>query len=485
MVLEGPMNLLDRASNHATYRKHSTAKGGEYVGPCPVKSTCNGAGDDRFHIWPEQDDHGTWWCRICGKGGDAIQFLIEVEGKSFLEACSIVGKEAPEQQEYRTPAPKRKPEESWRPTAPASPADKWLEHAEKFVDFAHEQLLAAGDGPGTPLEYLAGRGISRAAAVKHRLGWNPGEKGNDMYRAREGWGLETVLKEGGKKRKLWLPIGLVIPFPATGMLRRIRIRIPEGRRPENFKTPYYVVPGSAMDTFTINPSARAFFIVEAELDGILIDDKAGDLTGVMAMGNNSAKPTAEAHQLLTESMHIANALDYDLQTDSNDNPGGVAWLWWKRQFAQAERWPVPVGKDPGDAFKGGVDIRAWVKAGLPPALTVPPAPPERKIIKPAPNLETNTSAETCDEVFQDICRRLEVAINSRWPETLVDGQVLVWAPANVFELYRHLKAMEKQLNENWTNGVLADMKTSCLEWGRTMLKIFEAYAKHLQGRDAA
>lgn len=35
------------------------------------------------------------------------------------------------------------------------------------------------------------------AQKEFRLGWNPGEAGKDLYRQRESWGLETVLKENG------------------------------------------------------------------------------------------------------------------------------------------------------------------------------------------------------------------------------------------------------------------------------------------------
>jgi hypothetical protein len=31
---------------------------------------------------------------------------------------------------------------------------------------------------------------------------------------------------------------------------------------------------------------------------------------------------------------------------------------------------VPQGKDPGEAFEKGVDIQAWIRAGLPPAVTM-------------------------------------------------------------------------------------------------------------------
>jgi hypothetical protein len=51
-----------------------------------------------------------------------------------------------------------------------------------------------------------------------------------------------------------------------------------------------------------------------------------------------------------------------------DQAGAQAWQWWKTTFPDCERWPVPKGKDPGEAFEAGVDIREWVVAGLPEGL---------------------------------------------------------------------------------------------------------------------
>jgi hypothetical protein len=298
-----------------------------------------------------------------------IQYLIEFERMSFPAACRQVGRDLPEQQEGRTPQSKRPSGENWKPEAPAEPVEAWCEHAAKFVTWCHEQLLEAGDGEDSPLGYLQRRGITRESAIRFRLGWNPGQKGKDQYRAREAWGLETLLKPDNKPKKLWLPIGLVIPRMIGDKVLRIRIRIPEARRTVDFSTPYYVVPGSNAETFVVESTTGAYFIIEAELDGILVAQEAGDLTGVMAMGNSSAHPTESAHRLLIDALHIANALDYDPDVDGKGNyvnPGGKGWLWWKKHYAHAERWPVPVGKDPGDAFKAGCNIRDWVKEGLPP-----------------------------------------------------------------------------------------------------------------------
>ena len=53
------------------------------------------------------------------------------------------------------------------------------------------------------------------------------------------------------------------------------------------------------------------------------------------------------------------AIDYD------DHPGAWAAAWWAENFSQAEIWPPPRGKDPGEAYQKGVNIRDWIIAGLP------------------------------------------------------------------------------------------------------------------------
>lgn len=346
----------------------------EWHGPCPSCGTShsNPAFSDRFSVKVDPSGgNDRWYCRNCGNG-DAIAFLMQFEGITFPEACKALGKPLPDNAEFQAPRFRRPAGESFEPRTVPAPADLWREHAGKFLAWSQKQLLDAGEAPGSPLHYLAGRGIRKETAIERGLGWNPGEKGKDCYRAREAWGLETVMKDG-KKKKLWLPIGLVIPFCSDGMLRRIRIRIPKERRTPEFSTPYYIVPGSAMDTYVCGENAKGYVITEAELDAILVaQETAGLPVGAMAMGNNSAKPTAAAQAMLAASLHISNALDYDLQAGNSGNPGGQAWLWWKNHFPQAERWPVPVGKDPGDAWQAGVNIRDWVIAGLPPVLTLPP-----------------------------------------------------------------------------------------------------------------
>jgi phage/plasmid primase-like uncharacterized protein len=63
------LDILRRKVEPSRVKHVSANKGGEYHSPCPV---CGG--NDRFHVWPNQDGGetaqragvpGTWWCRAC------------------------------------------------------------------------------------------------------------------------------------------------------------------------------------------------------------------------------------------------------------------------------------------------------------------------------------------------------------------------------------------------------------------------------------
>lgn len=346
------MSVLDIAISCGVAPKRvSSVKGGEYASACPM---CGG--NDRFRVWPIQGEHGAWWCRGCGKGGDALQLLREAKGMSFKEACDYLGKQAPRRTMTRgkTPREPKAQGPDFIPREITDPTELWRSRAEAFTEWAHKVLIKHT----AQLAWLAGRGITIATVERFRLGWNP----EDLWREKSAWGVE----DNGKK--LWLPEGLVIPWTVDGRIHRLRIRRPA----PDAEPRYYVVPGSGMAPMMIRPDSlsgrgrAAWLIVESELDAILVSQDAGEIIGAASLGNSTAKPDGELYEALKGAACILNALD-------NDAAGAKAWKWWQTHFVQAERWPVPQGKDPGDYRKGGGDIRAWVLAGLPLGLRPAPA----------------------------------------------------------------------------------------------------------------
>ncbi len=301
---------------------------------------------------------------------------------SFKEACAELRISVPDRPASWRPALPHQAKPEFKPSSHAPPADLWQEKAEKFITWSQENL----DKNPEALRWLAERGIGGEQARNHRLGWNPGENGKDIFRPRSAWGLPDIEREDGKKKVLWIPQGLVIPYIRDGIISRIRIRRPEG------EPRYYVVPGSSMATMILELGRRAFVVVESELDAIAVVANNA-LAGAVGLGSVSTKPDAEAFQILTHALQVLVAIDYD-------EAGKKAMAWWKEHFARCERWPVPQGKDPGEAYRMGTDLGKWIRAGLPPALTIedekpPPAQP-RKEPGPALALKPDTPPQLAE-----------------------------------------------------------------------------------------
>lgn len=354
------MDILTLAQSKTKLKKTASTHGGEWVGPCP---SCGGR--DRFHVWPEKTDSrrsdrvGIYWCRSCGKAGDVVQWLVDFEGMSYADAFRTLGEPMPENHSHKYAAPKlHKPPPtectSNQPERHTDQSDLWLSKAAALVEHA-EKLLSE---TAFAIKWLKKRGITKKTAAGMRIGW----LSEDRFRQREAWGLPQQMKDNGQAKKLWIPGGLVIPMlDGTGAVRRIRIRRFGEQEPR-----YYVMPGSIMACMAHGFPNRAAVIVESELDAIMLAGIAGDLAAVLALGSSTAKPGADATKALAACAVVLVALD-------SDRAGAEAMRWWSDNFPNSRRWPVPAGKDPGEAFASGVDIRAWVTAGFPTAWGIGPS----------------------------------------------------------------------------------------------------------------
>ncbi|BBD08470.1 primase-helicase zinc-binding domain-containing protein [Desulfovibrio ferrophilus] len=393
------MNVLELLqADGVSPRKVSGSKGGEHHSPCPG---CGGT--DRFHCWPEQNGgDGSWWCRGCDSGGDCIQYLVDFRHMDFRAAAAFVGRKLEPCAPRPLLPPRRLREASpWQPEPAREPSERWRTRANELVVAAHAELLRTSEA----LEFLARRGLPLEAVERYRLGW----LSKDVYRERSAWGLPHEMNpRTGKPRKLWIPAGLVIPIFHDGQLHRVRVRRP---KPGPFGPKKYCwVPGSGSGTMVLSPGARAFVAVEAELDAMLCDFATGDDVGALGLGTISAKPDAWTHGVLSQSLTILNALDFEsfVPTDSSEKAQLEAERkvrqqrrvrdWWQVTYDHAERWPVPEAKDPGEAFAAGVSIADWIKAGLPPVMLMPAAPV--RPAKPQPTPEVSAPALASPESKQ-------------------------------------------------------------------------------------
>jgi phage/plasmid primase-like uncharacterized protein len=78
--------FLQNVRNVVNIKHVASTNGGEYAGPCPW---CGGT--DRFRVWPNEGETGRYWCRQCQRSGDGIQFLRDVHGITYRDACRMLG----------------------------------------------------------------------------------------------------------------------------------------------------------------------------------------------------------------------------------------------------------------------------------------------------------------------------------------------------------------------------------------------------------
>jgi DNA primase len=336
------MTILELIQSDGFFSKAvGSTGGGEFAGPCPW---CGG--DDRFRCWPNQGEAGKYWCRGCGRSGDALQYLRDFRHMTFPEACQFLGRELPPPSSLTGNGPGKA---SWEPRATCAPGDLWQIKARAMVADASYHLFQP---LGTRmLGWLTEkRGLTVETVKAAGLGYLP----TDRWDLAPAWGLVEVLKDDGKPKKLWFPRGLTIPLWQCSQILRLRIR-----RPKSDGDPrYYLVRGSDTRAMILGRDQPLSILVESELDALLLHQEAGDLVNVVSLGNAQTRPDHEAADLLQKSRLILVALDAD-QAGAKES-----WQWWREHYPQAHRWPPVAGKDPGDMLAAGVNLRSWIEAGL-------------------------------------------------------------------------------------------------------------------------
>lgn len=440
-------------------------QGSGHNGPCPFcGGGASGKRSDRFMVLPGKNgqvgetclQHGLnefWYCRQCTKGGDTIAFLMEVKSLSFTQACAELGikvagsKERPLRK--NTPKPPNMPAKAeFQPnqwSISAEEPELWQEYATKLLGEARESLHKNPQAG----KWLMERGITPEAIDFYQLGYLPGEgdKGG-RYRVRKALGLAPRTGADGKeKTRIFIPRGITIPhFNRSGKLVRLRIRRPAPDIKNN-GSKYLVLEGSSSEPMLLEARGSrhlaAYVAVEAELDAILIHQATGQSIGAFAALTNRGKPDLFQHSLFQEAVAILVALDYDEPREVSSPQGGKTfesagangWPWWAETYRQAKRWPVPTGKDPGEAFAQGVDIRTWIAAGLPPCIKLPQkheepltqqtAIPEESCKNFTEDLDAQSNREfPSPEHYRDYCLQV-LKRNAPTPELI---EYLSWFP---------------------------------------------------------
>ncbi len=421
--------------------------GSEYQGPCPVCSP-DDPNSDRFCIFPEQNNgHGSYHCghgkggNGCGIGGDNIQYLRDVRQMSYPEACGHLGIEAKggdDTYQYSTPSlPRQSRKQNFTPVDRSYPEEVidpelWCKKGMEFVDKCHQTLL----GRKMTIAYLMSRGITMTSIKKYKLGFHAGEERAGKpyqlaFRPWPSWGLRDERKpESNKYRCIKLVAGLVIPYIVDGNLHRITIRLvkPGPKDPK-----YDYVRGSIRDLWMSNPSARAHVVIEAELDCIAVDEAVGDLIGTVGLGGSGVRPEVGADEHLKKSACILGSQDFD-------EAGFKSHAFWVENYPNYKLWPVPDGKDPGEAFQKGIDLRDWALGGLPPGLL--------STLVPAESQQENTT-EHRPKGLEGKEEKKEQHHSS--VSNLQELHDLLVEAEGLFKIYDDGNGMGQDLSEEWSH----------------------------------
>ena len=146
------VNLRDIASQYVQLKR----VGRRWVGLCPFHAEKTGS----FNV---NEDNGLFHCFGCGKSGDAITFVREIEHLDFVGAVEWLAGKAGITIRYT----ERRQDEGRKRRA------LLVDAMVKAVAWYHERLLH-GDDAGPARAYLRSRGLDGDAVRAYRLGWAPG-----------------------------------------------------------------------------------------------------------------------------------------------------------------------------------------------------------------------------------------------------------------------------------------------------------------------
>ena len=326
------MTCVDVVGEDVELRRVSSR---EWAGPC---LRCGGR--DRLHV---QEDR--WFCRSCSPTWrDAVGYLGEIRGMPWRDAYAYLGLERQERDwipVLRRPAPPRVPSAEWRLAA-------------------QEVCLRAAAAIWTPvgqeaLNYLRGRGL-RDETIRT---WGLGYLGRGWHSGLRCAGA-AVLIPWWAGAELWqVKLRFLDPIITRDGDELRYLPLTWGRDDTRRDT----APAGQPHLFGADGLAGrdVAILVEGEGDAILLAQEVGNLVGVATLGSCSAPVSHHAAAALLAVARIILAYD----TDTPGQDGAAAR---RRQFPCFEATEIPIrppaGKDIGDFYQAGGDLREWVRTIL-------------------------------------------------------------------------------------------------------------------------
>ncbi len=352
------IDIVKLVSGYLTLKK---AGHDRFVGLCPFHTEKTPS----FGVSPSK---GLYHCFGCGKGGDAIGFLRDVEHLEFSEAVERLAKDAGVTLRYEgdTPAERRV----------ASKRQAMVRANEAAFELYHRTLLEAKEGEEARA-YLESRGIDKELAAEFEVGYAPAYPDFLLRRLVKSLSAELLVEAGlavkdqeGNvrdrfRRRITFPVH-DLSGKAVGIGARI---LPGGREegPKYLNSPETPVYRKAEVLYNLQRAKASatklgeLFLVEGYTDVIAMV-RAGVANTVATCGT----ALGEGHFRLASRFAQRMVLAFD-----SDDAGARAA---ERAFEFVERFPVqpvvlilPEGLDPADFVDkhGGDALRELASRAVP------------------------------------------------------------------------------------------------------------------------
>lgn len=194
-TIRSRVSIVDAVGRHVALKKAGKA----WKGLCPFHS-------EKTPSFVVNEERGTYHCFGCGAGGSVFRFLMEVEGRSFVEVARSLAEQAG----------------VLLPTGPQDPGER-RERAERDVLLEvlalaqryYRHQLAQGRAGEPARQYLERRGVAPEVAEAFGLGCAPA-----------GWdNLARYLAGKGVDLARAAAAGLVVPRQNGGYYDRLRNRL--------------------------------------------------------------------------------------------------------------------------------------------------------------------------------------------------------------------------------------------------------------------
>ena len=349
-------DIVSVVSEHVTLKK----KGKNYWGCCPFHNEKTPS----FSVAP---DKGFYYCFGCHASGNAIKFLMELEGITFVEALERLANRA------NIPLPEAKLSPQVR--AREERRKKLYEACELAANFFHNCLLKTSYGKAG-LEYLKKRGLTDETIEKFRLGFAP-----------EGWDrLYKAFRERGIEESILLELNLIrkndkgqvydffrnrVMFPimdGKGRVVGFGGRVMDDSTPKYLTSPECQIFEKGKILFAFDKAYKSIreekqaILVEGYMDVISAHNK-GVTNVVASLGTAYTKD--HGHILMRQADEII--LAYDMDGAGRQAAARAIELLQNTDF-KVRVLAMPDGKDPDDYVRnhGGKAFKELVEKAVKP-----------------------------------------------------------------------------------------------------------------------